>query len=216
MSQRVFILEAKLPYLVSLWPCVFLARAWRRAATMFGSAPLSRSSMNTPARSVRMYSTTVWCTATVRRNGGDHPANGIGAFSPSSLGNHSDRFVQAGVAVPQTQAHLGPSLLGIYRNYTISFGAQAPVYLSVGSRFPHKRVRFAVNFSYLLCLALARRIVPAQTLGFWDFGCTVVTRGFFVAFLLGPYSRRSISVSESVSGLRIGSSGERLLFSQHE
>jgi len=63
------------------------------------------------------------------------------------------RFLQADVAVPQTQAHqvfLGPSLLGIYRNYTISFGAQAPIFQSVGSQFPHERVRFAVNFSYLL------------------------------------------------------------------
>jgi hypothetical protein len=69
------------------------------------------------------------------------------------VGEHSGRFLQAGVAVPQTQAHqvfLGPSLLGIYRNYTISFGAQAPIFQSVGSQFPHERVRFAVNFSYLL------------------------------------------------------------------
>ena len=69
------------------------------------------------------------------------------------VGEHSDRFVASGVAVPQTQAHqvfIGPTLLGIYRNYTISFGAQAPVYQSVGSHFPHERVRFAVNFSYLL------------------------------------------------------------------
>jgi hypothetical protein len=69
------------------------------------------------------------------------------------VGEHSDRFVLAGVAIPQTQAHqvfLGPSLLGIYRNYTVGFGAQAPIYQSTGSLYPRERVRFAVNFSYLL------------------------------------------------------------------
>jgi hypothetical protein len=69
------------------------------------------------------------------------------------VGERSDRFLQAGVAVPQTQASqvfLGPSLLGIYRSYTISFGALAPVYQNVGSFYPSERVRFAVNFSYLL------------------------------------------------------------------
>ena len=74
-------------------------------------------------------------------------------FFAELVGEHSDRFVQARVVVPQTQAHqifLGPSLLGIHRNYTISFGAQAPIYQSVGSRYPKERVRFAVNFSYLL------------------------------------------------------------------
>jgi hypothetical protein len=69
------------------------------------------------------------------------------------VGEHSDRFVFAGTAVPQTQAHqvfLGPSVLGIYRNYTVGFGAQAPIYQSAGSLYPRERVRFAINFSYLL------------------------------------------------------------------
>jgi hypothetical protein len=69
------------------------------------------------------------------------------------VGEHSDRFLEAGSPVLQTQAHqvfLGPSLLGIYRNYTVSFGAQAPIYQSVGSVYPRERVRFAINFSYLL------------------------------------------------------------------
>jgi len=69
------------------------------------------------------------------------------------VGEHSDRFLEAGNPVLQTQAHqlfLGPSLLGIYRNYTISFGAQASIYQGVGSLYPRERVRFAVNFSYLL------------------------------------------------------------------
>jgi hypothetical protein len=74
-------------------------------------------------------------------------------FFAELVGERSDRFAQAGIAVPQTQAHqlfLGPSMLGIYRNYTISFGAQLPIYQSLGSLYPHERVRYAANFSYLL------------------------------------------------------------------
>jgi hypothetical protein len=69
------------------------------------------------------------------------------------VGEHSDRFLQANVALPNTQAHqvfLGPTALGIVQNYTVSFGAQFPIYQDVGSAFPKERVRFAVNFSYLL------------------------------------------------------------------
>ena len=69
------------------------------------------------------------------------------------VGERSNRFQQGSVTVANTQAHqvfLGPSALGIYRNYTISFGAQFPVYQDVGNVWPKERVRFAVNFSYLL------------------------------------------------------------------
>jgi hypothetical protein len=69
------------------------------------------------------------------------------------VGEHSDRFIQSNVATPETQAHqvfIGPTALGIYRNYTVSFGAQFPIYQNVGSLFPKERVRFAINFSYLL------------------------------------------------------------------
>jgi hypothetical protein len=69
------------------------------------------------------------------------------------VGERSGRFVQASTVVPQTQAHqvfVGPTALGIYRNYTVSFGAQFPIYRDVGPLFPNERVRFAINFSYLL------------------------------------------------------------------
>lgn len=69
------------------------------------------------------------------------------------VGEHSNQFTENGAAVPRTQANqvfLGPSMLGIHRNYTISFGAQVPIYQDVGPQFPHEHVRFAVNFSYLL------------------------------------------------------------------
>lgn len=69
------------------------------------------------------------------------------------VGERSNRFLQGNVPVADTQAHqvfLGPTALGIFHNYTVSFGAQFPVYQNVGSTFPKERVRFAVNFSYLL------------------------------------------------------------------
>ncbi len=69
------------------------------------------------------------------------------------VGERSNRFLQAKATVANTQAHqvfLGPSALGIYRNYTVSFGAQFPIYQDVGAVWPKERVRFAVNFSYLL------------------------------------------------------------------
>ena len=69
------------------------------------------------------------------------------------VGERSSQFLQANTAVAGTQAHqvfLGPSALGIYRNYTVSFGAQFPVYQNLGALFPRERVRFAANFSYLL------------------------------------------------------------------
>lgn len=69
------------------------------------------------------------------------------------VGERSGSFRQASTVVSNTAAHqvfLGPSALGIYRNYTISFGAQFPVYQNVETRFPKERVRLAFNFSYLL------------------------------------------------------------------
>jgi hypothetical protein len=69
------------------------------------------------------------------------------------VGERSGRFLDGGAEVAGSQAHqvfVGPTALGIFRNYTVSFGAQFPVYREVGSLFPNERVRFAVNFSYLL------------------------------------------------------------------
>jgi len=69
------------------------------------------------------------------------------------VGERSNKFLQGDATVANTQAHqvfVGPSALGIYRNYTVSFGAQFPIYRDVGRDWPKERVRFAVNFSYLL------------------------------------------------------------------
>jgi hypothetical protein len=69
------------------------------------------------------------------------------------VGERSGRFVQANFAIPETQAHqvfIGPTVLGIYHNYTVSLGAQFPVFRDVGALFPKEWVRFAINLSYLL------------------------------------------------------------------
>jgi hypothetical protein len=69
------------------------------------------------------------------------------------VGERSGSLRQASALVPNSAAHqvfLGPSALGIYHNYTVSFGAQFPVYQNVQSQFPKERVRLAINFSYLL------------------------------------------------------------------
>jgi hypothetical protein len=69
------------------------------------------------------------------------------------VGERSTQFLQGNASVPQTQANqvfLGPTALGIYRNYTVSFGAQFPIYQNVGTFYPKEHVRFAINFSYLL------------------------------------------------------------------
>jgi hypothetical protein len=69
------------------------------------------------------------------------------------VGERSNGFPQANVMLANTQAHqvfLGPTALGIFHNYTVSFGAQFPIYQNLGSAFPKEHVRFAVNFGYLL------------------------------------------------------------------
>jgi hypothetical protein len=69
------------------------------------------------------------------------------------VGERSGMFRQASQAALNAEAHqifLGPSVLGIFHNYTVSFGAQFPVYQNVETQFHEERVRIAVNFSYLL------------------------------------------------------------------
>ncbi len=74
-------------------------------------------------------------------------------FFGELTGERSTRFHEDHLLVPDSQAHqvfLGPSMLGIYRNYAIEGGVQFPVYRDVGALFPRERVRFAVNVSYFL------------------------------------------------------------------
>jgi hypothetical protein len=70
------------------------------------------------------------------------------------LTGEKSRPVQAGgLAVPGSTAHqvfVGPSALGIKKNYAVEFGVQFPVYRNVGPLLPRERVRFVMNVSYFL------------------------------------------------------------------
>jgi hypothetical protein len=66
-------------------------------------------------------------------------------------GERSGRMLHTGVPMPGTGGHqilLGPSALGLYKNYGISGGVQFPIYRDFPAAQPRERVRYAVNFSY--------------------------------------------------------------------
>ena len=45
------------------------------------------------------------------------------------------------------QVFVGPTTLGVYKNYAVSAGVQVAVHQDVGPLYPRERVRAAVNFS---------------------------------------------------------------------
>ena len=49
---------------------------------------------------------------------------------------------------PSHQVFVGPTTLGVYKNYAVSAGVQFPVYQNASSLHPRERVRFALNFAY--------------------------------------------------------------------
>jgi hypothetical protein len=66
-------------------------------------------------------------------------------------GEGSSLVRRAGLAIPGTGAHqvfLGPSMLGIYKNYGIEGGIQFPVFRDVGPRYVREDFRVAIDFSY--------------------------------------------------------------------
>lgn len=66
-------------------------------------------------------------------------------------GEISNKVRHLGATAPRTGAHqvfLGPTALGIYKNYAIEGGIQFPVFRNVGSNFQRERFRFSINFSY--------------------------------------------------------------------
>ena len=68
-------------------------------------------------------------------------------------GERDSRAVLGGIPVPGTEAHqvfIGPSTLGIYKNFAVEGGVQFPIYRAVGSFFPRERFRVAINLSYFL------------------------------------------------------------------
>ena len=68
-------------------------------------------------------------------------------------GEHTASTRRLGLVMPGSDANqifVGPTVLGIYKFFALSGGAQFPVYRDVGSVFPKERVRLAVNISYFL------------------------------------------------------------------
>jgi hypothetical protein len=68
-------------------------------------------------------------------------------------GEHVGPMQRSGVVMPGSNANqvfLGLTVLGIYKSFGISGGAQFPIYRDVGSAFPKERVRIAINVSYFL------------------------------------------------------------------
>ena len=65
-------------------------------------------------------------------------------------GDSSSRVGRGGQLMPGTggnKVFVGPTALGIYRNYAIEGGVQFPVYRNVGPMQMQERYRFALNFS---------------------------------------------------------------------
>lgn len=66
-------------------------------------------------------------------------------------GDISTKFLQRGLRVPGTGGHqffLGPSVLGIYKNFAISGGVQFPVFRDVGANFQREKAHIVVNLSW--------------------------------------------------------------------
>jgi hypothetical protein len=66
-------------------------------------------------------------------------------------GERSAAVRAGGVEIPGSEAHqvfVGPSTLGIKKNYAVEFGVQFPVYRAVSPLLAKERVRFVLNFSY--------------------------------------------------------------------
>lgn len=67
-------------------------------------------------------------------------------------GERSGDIQRAGLVLRGTDTHqvfLGPTTLGVYKNYAVSAGIQFPVYRESSPIYPRERVRFALNFAYL-------------------------------------------------------------------
>jgi hypothetical protein len=68
-------------------------------------------------------------------------------------GERSGDFQKGGIEITGSQANqifVGPSTLGVYKQYAIEGGVQFAVYHSVGPLLPRENVRAAINFTYFL------------------------------------------------------------------
>lgn len=72
-------------------------------------------------------------------------------FFIEMTGELSNKVLHRNALMPGTGAHqifVGPTALGIYKNYAIEGGIQFPVFRDAGSNFQREKFRFALNFSY--------------------------------------------------------------------
>jgi hypothetical protein len=66
-------------------------------------------------------------------------------------GERAGRIERRSVTLPGTdsnQLFLGPTTLGVYKNYAVSAGIQFPVYRAVNPIYGRERVRWSVNVAY--------------------------------------------------------------------
>jgi hypothetical protein len=67
-------------------------------------------------------------------------------------GEKAGAIQRAGLVLPGSGTHqifVGPTTLGVYKNYAVSAGVQFPVFQDVSMTvYPRERVRIAINFSY--------------------------------------------------------------------
>ena len=66
-------------------------------------------------------------------------------------GERSGRIERRGATLPGTDSHqlfLGPTTLGVYKNYAVSAGIQFPVYRAVSPVYGRERFRWSVNVAY--------------------------------------------------------------------
>jgi hypothetical protein len=66
-------------------------------------------------------------------------------------GERSGDIQRSGLTLRGSDSHqvfIGPTTLGVYKNYAVSAGLQFPVYRESSPLYPRERVRFAINFAY--------------------------------------------------------------------
>lgn len=66
-------------------------------------------------------------------------------------GERSGNIQRRGATIRATDAHqvfLGPTTLGVYKNYAVSAGLQFPIYRATSPIYARERFRFALNFAY--------------------------------------------------------------------
>ena len=66
-------------------------------------------------------------------------------------GERSGPVQRSARTLPGSEMHqvfLGPTTLGVYKNYAVSAGMQFPVYRATSQLYPRERFRFALNFAW--------------------------------------------------------------------